>query len=435
MSNELAIAATTAVLKSIMTNRVTATVSRLGLGIQLGTIGVSATAPDLVPIGTTEPSGLNLFMYQTTPNASWRNMELPTYDSSGNRVSNTPLAIDLHYLLTAYGKEPLAPDILLGIGMHILHENPLLTKAVIQRAFTPTGGGSLTPIEQSLAASGIAEQIDTIKITPHTLSSEEIFKLWSTFTIAYRPTAAYQISVILIQSSQAVKEALPVRQPKIYTLPFEQPLIESVEPQMLTFALNATVILRGLYLKKENSTVRFGSGGDQPPDPQASNDTELTVPLPQGVRAGVNTIQVIQQLMLGEPATLHEGFASNLAAFTLRPVFQPGSIQVSDIQGMGSNPRSAMIEVKVLPPVGEAQQVMLLLNEVNPPPDRPAHAYRFMAPSPDLSTTSPETDTLRILVQSVLAGTYLLRLRVDGAETLLELDSNNRPTAPLVQIP
>src|SRR5919199_779935 len=123
MSTGLAIAATTAVLQSVLNSWIVRVKPS-----SVGDVGVTAIPPDRVPMGDTEPSSLNLFMYQATPNPGWRNAGLPTYDSQGQRVSNHPLAIDLHYLLTAYGKADFAPDILLGLGMQLLHEIPILTR-------------------------------------------------------------------------------------------------------------------------------------------------------------------------------------------------------------------------------------------------------------------------------------------------------------------
>jgi hypothetical protein len=74
---------------------------------------VTANSPDKIDTLTGgEQSQLNLFMYQATFNQGWRNVGLPSFNSNGSRVSNPPLAIDLHYLLTAYGSQELHTDIL-----------------------------------------------------------------------------------------------------------------------------------------------------------------------------------------------------------------------------------------------------------------------------------------------------------------------------------
>ena len=144
MSNALAIAGVSAVLKDLLDSgmidhQVTDT---LGAGVL-----VSSLAPDVVPItGDGAVPRLNLFLYQATPNVAWRNVDLPSRNTSGRRVSNPPLALDLHYLLTAYGVAELEAEVLLGYGLQLLHENPVLTREAIRIALKPSPvSGALLP--------------------------------------------------------------------------------------------------------------------------------------------------------------------------------------------------------------------------------------------------------------------------------------------------
>src|SRR5690606_23150792 len=109
MSTALAIAAVTAVLKDLLYNGV---IDHLPPG--MNDVQVSALPPDRIKTNDEEPSRLNLFMYHVTPNMGWRNVGLPSVDSQGNRVTNPPLPLDLHYLLTGYGAPEHHPEILLG---------------------------------------------------------------------------------------------------------------------------------------------------------------------------------------------------------------------------------------------------------------------------------------------------------------------------------
>jgi hypothetical protein len=436
VSNALAIAATTAVIKNLL--------ERWLASANLSAINsatVSVLPPDRLRTGEGETSQLNLFMYHAVPNAGWRNVNLPAYNSQGERGNNPPLGVDLHYLMSAYGSADYASEILLGLGMQLLHEIPILTQDLIRRTFTASEGGSLSDVLQLLSNTGIAEQLETIKISPMTLNTEEMSRLWSAFQVPYRPTAAYQVSVLLIESRRSFKAALPVRQPQIYVLPFRQPVIETVEPQILAPVAAATLTLRGINLKADNTVVRFGAGGERPPGAETYTDTEIQVGLPSTVQAGINTVQVIQRLLIGEP-TLHNGFESNVMAFTLRPAVSKrtvdGSevynIELTNVQGTGTTPRSGIAVVGVTPAVGQKQEVLLLLNELNPPADRAARAYTFAAPSRDRPPNPPTSESIRIPIQRVLPGTYLVRVRVGGAESLLDLDANNLPIAPVLSI-
>src|SRR5690606_31676819 len=49
-----------------------------------------------------------------------------------------------------------------------------------------------------------------LRITPQTLSNEESSKLWAATQSSFRPTAAYQVSVVLIEATQPTRSPLPV---------------------------------------------------------------------------------------------------------------------------------------------------------------------------------------------------------------------------------
>ncbi len=100
MSNALAIAGVTAVLRDLLNDGL---INHNVSGVLGSTVTVSVLPPDRVlTAGTSEVSQLNLFLHQITPNTGWRNEGLPSRDGAGRqRLSNPPLALDLHYLLSA----------------------------------------------------------------------------------------------------------------------------------------------------------------------------------------------------------------------------------------------------------------------------------------------------------------------------------------------
>ena len=78
---------------------------------------------------------VNIFLHQVTHNVGWRNQDLPSVAADGRRrLSNPPLALDLHYLLTAYGSADWQAEALLGFALLMLHENPVLTRNDISNA-------------------------------------------------------------------------------------------------------------------------------------------------------------------------------------------------------------------------------------------------------------------------------------------------------------
>lgn len=212
MSNALAIAGVTAVMRDLLDSglidhEITDT---LGQGVT-----VSALAPDLVRIeGADARPQLNLFLHQVTPNAAWRNTDLPSRGRNGERLRNPPLALDLHYLVTAYGATDLQAEVLLGYAMQLFHETPVPSRDAIRTALNPPNapvtGGLLPAVFQALRASELADQYEQIKITPAPMNTEEMSKLWSAIQSHYRPTAAYQVSVVLIESRRPARAPLPV---------------------------------------------------------------------------------------------------------------------------------------------------------------------------------------------------------------------------------
>src|SRR5439155_15364191 len=79
--------------------------------------------------GTNNANQLNIFLYQILPNAAWRNMNIPNQVASGE-TANAPLALTLHYLVTAFGRDndtalPFGHH-LLGRAMSILFDHALL---------------------------------------------------------------------------------------------------------------------------------------------------------------------------------------------------------------------------------------------------------------------------------------------------------------------
>ena len=210
MSSAFAIGAVTLVLRDLLNNGVNDN-SFLQTGV--GNVTVSALPPDRIPISEgDERSRINLFMYQATPNQGWQNVGLAARNSTGERISNPPLALDLHYLVSVYGQQEFHAEALLGYAMQLLHENPVLTRAAIRGTLQPALPDGISPPAelQMLALSDLADQVEQIKIIPQRLSSEEMSKLWMTFQARYRPSAAYQVSVVLIESNKPAHSPLPV---------------------------------------------------------------------------------------------------------------------------------------------------------------------------------------------------------------------------------
>ncbi len=206
MSNFLAVGTVTALLKDLLEEGLIE--QRVPEKLN-GTIAVEALPPDVVEDETNGETRLNLFLYRVSPNIGWRNVGLPSRNGQGERTSNPPLALDLHYLLTAYGVEDFHAEVLLGCAMQLLHEMPVLTRADIVRMQQDWSSGSDTLLG-ALATAELAEQAEQIKIGYEAMDAEEMSKLWTAFQAHYRPSAAYQATVVLVESQRLSRSPLPV---------------------------------------------------------------------------------------------------------------------------------------------------------------------------------------------------------------------------------
>src|SRR5689334_10597385 len=176
MSDFLAIAGVSSVLRWMLLDALAGS----GLDTALGaTPNVTALPPDRIVVGDTEAPGLNLFMYHVSLNSAFRNNDLPERDSVGRLLSSPPLAVDLHYLLSAYGRNELDGEILLGWAMQVLHENQLLTRGFVQSALDASRAapGSTSEV-QAVGLTTLANQAELIKLSPEALSTEDVYKLW-----------------------------------------------------------------------------------------------------------------------------------------------------------------------------------------------------------------------------------------------------------------
>lgn len=190
--SSMAIAAVTATLRNILQT----TLQQLPGGVSVTTLPLDKAE------GLGEGNRVNLFLYQTSINAAWRNQAIPTKTRSGD-PGIPPLGLNLHYLVTAYGDSQAdeADHRLLGAAMLAFHDHPVLHRQDISDA---------TTLSRILSTSGLEGQFEHVRVTHEALSLEELSKLWTTFQAKYRVSAAYEASVVLIESEHARPSPLPV---------------------------------------------------------------------------------------------------------------------------------------------------------------------------------------------------------------------------------
>lgn len=429
MSNSLAVATVTAALRSILHDALVGAPDEAVNGAPVTTL-----RPDMLTAADGGARGINVFLYQITGNASWGNAALPARRSDGTVVAKPEQAIDLHYLLTFSGDEAtLEPQRMLGAAVTALVTRPVLSRALLReliaRAVVADAG-------TWLKFSDLAEQIDLVRFTPLSLNLEELSKLWSTFIQSpYRLSVTYQACVVLLDGDLTPKPALPVLTRGIDAAALNLPVVSRV----VADADPAGPIGPGTVLRIEGRQLRGTAGTrvrlddvEVPVPENALTGTRITVPLPAGIRAGVRPLQVVHPRLIGTPPVERSGAESETVAVVVRPV-------VSGVPSVVLDGTVPVVTVPVAPAVGRTQRVLLSLNEHHPPEGRIGRAFTFVAapPAPPAPKQPVPEAAASVTVRApgVPTGTYLVRVQVDGVQSVLAVGPDARFDTPQVRVP
>ena len=392
MSNFLAIAAVTSTLRNLLID---------GFADMPG-VAVTTHPLDQARTGTERPSQLNLFLYQTEPNTAFVNADPPGRARSGE-VARPALALDLKYLVTAFGQDDDETDghRVLGRAMSVLHDHPVL---------------SADDMESALPESDLADQVERVRTTPWPISVDEISKLWNAFQTQYRLSSAYHASVVLIDSAAEVRAALPVltrgsddsgvlAQPDL-TPPFPTLLGVTVPASRHSAHLGDTITLTGHHLDGDTvvPVLRHRRLPDTielvPATVGSATSVQFDIPDdPVGLPVGVWGVA----LRISHTGDQHR--TTNELPFALAP--QILAIAPNPAPRVGGD---VTLTITVAPEVRPAQPAALLLS------DREVTASPRVAP----------TGTLEFDVVDVAPGDHFVRVRVDGVDSVLV----DRTTSP-----
>jgi hypothetical protein len=408
MSNSLAIAAVTATLRNLI---------KAGIGDEVSGATVTTQPPDEVK--TPGNNLINIFLYQTTIDVAWRNRDMPRQIKPGE-TGLPPLALNLFYLLTAYGKNDDAPELpdltshrLLGRAMRVLHDHPVLSGPEIKSA---------------LSGNDLNEQIEHVRITQQPISLDDMSKLWTTFQSKYRISTAYQVAVVLIESQRPSLTPLPVltRGEKdrgvdaqgnlLAPFPTLTELVLPTKTQS-TAQPGDTIALRGHHLDGDSMIARFTSSRlpdpvlSRPLPPVTTTDfSDVKIKLPDDAadpRKWVPGYYTVALLITRTVDGKTETRSTNELSFALAPkitIVNPVSHRVSD--------GDFTLTVSAIPAVALEQRASLLFagGEVFP------------------AARAAKTDPFEFLITPTAAmiGANPIRLRVDGVDSMV-VDHTKEP--------
>jgi hypothetical protein len=408
VSNHLAIATVTATLCEL-----------LKAGVNVAVPGVTISVSSDQPNGTSQDgteAGISVYLYQVIPNSAFRNVDLPTRDSNGRVVQRPQAALDLFYLLSFYGNNGRqVPQRLLGHAVRVLHDQPILTRDDIKAAIDAN---------DYLGGSDLAEQVEKVKFSPVPLDLEELSKLWSVFfQTPYFLSVVYQASVVLIESPLPVRSPLPVLERTVHVQPNlivpipPFPTLETVVPpnQQPRAKLDDELTITGYHLEGDSVTLvfenaRFDVHHELSPSLSTATSIKVTLPdVPEVPEApadwpiGVYTVQTRIE-RLGERTR-----TTNKLSFLLAP-------KILDMQVTTSNSKR-ILTVYCSPEIRR-------LVELVPPPEPPKliplqHVSVILRDREFPLKSLVEPDRLEFDVTDMDTGSYYVRLRVDGIDSLL----------------
>src|ERR1700722_10521624 len=417
MSNALAISGVTAVLQYFLNHVYTN--SPLAV---LGTVKISAVAPDLVPVaassGSNNPLQVNVFMHQVTLNAAWRNVGLASLAPDGSRPLKNPTPpLDLHYLLTAYAAEDTEAEALLGYAVTMLHENPVLPRAQIRTALQNLSAAFPdNPLKGLLQFSGLADQIEMIKISPATLGREELAWLWTALKADYRPTFPFQVSVVLMRNPNPTVFSLPVLVRNLAVQPGPPAELLAVDPpnDQAAAVPGDTITVTGVSLSGASKVSLVNPKTNvtyAPFKPGTLKDTyfSFTVPEdPANLPVGICEISLLFEDTSGNIIQHTNTVTTAIAAKTLATPKPSASVSGSE----------TLITLSCDPQVLSTQSVFLVVGP------------NAIAAQPFTGSTA----ALSFQLPSALGpGTYAARLQVDGVPTPAAASWTFTPPNTLVQ--
>jgi hypothetical protein len=407
MSNTLAIGAVTSTIRYVL-------FESLGGGQPrpVGGADVSTLRPDQIVTRNAHDNaltaGLNVYLYEITPNHALNLTDLPTRRPDGS-LSRRPLAaIDLHYLVTAYGDDARGePQRLIARGVLALSVNQVLTRDLVGEAidhYKPLAG------LEYLGDSDLGEQVELVKLSPEVLSLEELSRLWGILGTSYLLSVAYTATVVVLEAQVSPRTSLPVLAPSLDVSPLDRPRLHSVEtvPPRGLVTGGTELHMTGSGLHGPVTIVSIG-GVELAPAGTATNDA-LDVLVGADVPAGAHVVQVLHR---EKPGPVDPPPPRTLARSNVLPILVRPTLTV-----VAPPPSATEFGMTVAPPLHSGQRAELELNR-RTPPDALPRTVTIELPVPDPGNApSPSITINRDLVPN---GEWLVRILVDGVESVPQM--------------
>lgn len=362
-------------------------------------------------------NGIYMSLYQLLPSAGLRNMDLPTRGHNGDLRSRPVLPMALRILFSFVGDENnLEPERLAGLVLSDLHARPIITPGEIEAYL-----GTLAP-SNPLGPSDLAQQSERVKLSPVTLDSEELSRIWGLFgQNVYALSMAWEASAVLLDGSMPTSPSRPVSDVGLVVAPAPVPRLTAVVEETSrqpVVEVDSTLLVEGSDLISETSELVIGAARRTlAPDDLVDGRLRIAIASIIGVRAGIQPVIVEHTFVVpgASEGGARPGPVSNAIALMVRP-------QLGVITAAAEPPPSSEHNVRlVTTPIIEVEQnCELILDGSNG-----RYSSRDFA---------RDGDDIVFRFSGLVAGNYRVQLTVDGA-TNMPTRSADVYDGPTVTVP
>ncbi len=410
-----------------------------------GQFDIVTRPPEALAAARPAIATLTVYPYRLLPNPGWQSSRASAYSSSGERQADPWLALDICYLLAGYAPDTGEVERVLGLALLAMHETPVLTPEILEAASAATFPAG-SPLPQALL--DLAAQPAPLKISALPMDLEALSQLWSALNSGARTGMAYQVSTVLIERrlrrapAPGVREArlgvVQIRRPTIARLLFaDSPTGEFVARTLVEPGDSFRALGSGL---RADITQFIVSNRTLTADPALTRTDQVEGVLPADLRPGLSSFQIVHRLLKPEgelppPATGDvPGERSNLVPIAVRPALDDPPVALTNRQVDGDGIVSFTATAAFTVDVGQRQRAELLLNAMTADGDGNFRSYVFVSPDPAPATPDSDTATRVFTISNVLAGNYLVRVVIDGAESALTAGAGGYD-GPILAVP
>jgi hypothetical protein len=283
---------------------VTDTLRQLLLQRMEASVGLTVRTAPLDADGATAAPYVNLFLYRISENAEIRNQDLP---GRGGPLAfgRPPLSLDLHYLMTAAGidiDEDRGAQRLLGDAMLVLHDHAII------------------PQDDPVLHPALVGEVELLKISVDPLDSEDLTKIWTASTNAFRLSVGYKVTVVQLESTLPRRMPKPVLEPPtdpldprsgpyVFAVPIDRPQIVSLlvirppgtEEMPVPYARTGDVlVIRGSSFYPGTRVLLDGFDASANIAPESTGSTLFVeVPEDPALQAGIRRLELVRNVEVG----------------------------------------------------------------------------------------------------------------------------------------